>query len=250
MILLIWQADKQDISGFAVTKLGQAPPTGREFQNLICSIRTKYMADTDICRKFEALGKGFFLPTDFESLSRAKKCQVPNEAYLRQGLVDEFPSLAAHQNTIRAFTGSLRPAASGAQSCLNYCGFVRRPPFPTQADTIAKWSGLFRHGRTFTQYLAHVAKSCILLHHPTDWMSPAIKSVARGLEAAHDLSFKFQNYIFTDVLLKLIKSAKLDNDFGLSCFFSFLLPLRVPSEALLMRRADDSDRITEFTHQN
>ena len=119
------------------------------------------------------------------------------------------------------------------------------PPFPAQADTILRRIGLFRPTRTFAQYLSHVVKACILLHQPTDWMSPAIKSVARGLASAQDLSFQFQNYVFADDLLKLAKSVKLDNDFGLVCFFSSLLLLRVPSEALLMRRSDDSDKITE-----
>ena len=38
MILLLWRSAKQDISGFAVTKVGQAPPTIKEFQNLIYSL--------------------------------------------------------------------------------------------------------------------------------------------------------------------------------------------------------------------
>ena len=109
-----------------------------------------------------------------------------------------------------------------------------------------KWSGIFRPARTFKQYLAHLAKACILIHQPTDWVTPAIRSVARGLAAAQDSSFQFQNYIFAEDLLKLIKSAKLDNDFGFVCFFAFLPLLRIQSDALLMRMADDSDAITEF----
>ena len=155
----------------------------------------------------------------------------------------------AQRNAVRAFAGSIRPAASGMQSYLNFCGFHRRPTSPAQADTILKRSGLFRPTRTFAQYLAHVMKACILLHQPTGWMSPAIKSAARGLAAAQDLAFQFQNYISADDLLKLIKSAKMENDFGLVCFFSFLLLLRVPSDSLLMRRADDSGKITEFSPQ-
>ena len=249
MILLLWQAAKQDISGFADTKVGQAPPAIREFRNLIYSIRTEKIEDTDICRKFDELGKDFGPPSNFEAFSQAKKCSILGEADLYQGQIDEYLSLAARRNTVRAFAGSLRPAASGMQSYLDFFRFHRRSPFPAQTDTVLKWSGLFRPARTFKQYLAHVTKACILLHQPTGWLTPAIKSVARGLAAAQDVSFQFQNYIFAEDLLKLIKTVKLDNDFGMVCFFAFLPLLRIPSEALLMRRAGDSDSITDFPPQ-
>ena len=249
MILLLWQAAKQDASGFPVAKVGQAPPTIREFQNLIYSLRTDNIDETDICRKLDSVGRELGLPKNFESFSQAKKCDFLGGADLLQGQIDEYLSLAAQRNTARAFAGSLRPAASGMQSYLNFCHFHGRPPFPVQTDSVLKWSGLFRPTRTFKQYLAHLMKACILLHQPTDWVTPAIRSVARGLAAAQDFSFQFQNYIFAEDLLKLIKTVKLDNEFGWVCFFAFLLLLRIPSEALLMRMADDSDDITEFRPQ-
>ena len=50
-------------------------------------------------------------------------------------------------------------------------------------------------------------------------------------------------------LLALIKSAKLATEFGQEAFLSFPLLLRVPPETHLMRRADDSDRISEYPPQ-
>ena len=72
MILLLWQAAKQDASGFPVAKVGQAPPTIREFQNLIYSLRTDNIDEADICRKLDSVGLELGRPKNFESFSQAK----------------------------------------------------------------------------------------------------------------------------------------------------------------------------------
>lgn len=55
-------------------------------------------------------------------------------------------------------------------------------------------------------------------------------------------SFKFENYITASDLLTLVNEIKL---FGQAEFFSFLFPLRSPSETLLMAISGDEDRIAE-----
>ena len=125
-----------------------------------------------------------------------------------------------------------------------------RIPFPVMTDTILLWSALFNPGRSFAQYIAHVMKACILLHQPTDWLDPAVRSVSRGLKNAQDLSFKFQNYLMAADLLRLLQVSNLNTEFGQAAFFSFLFILRVPSETLWMRKASPSDRLTEFYPQD
>ena len=132
------------------------------------------------------------------------------------------------------------------QSYLNFGHLAQREPFQISSDSIALWSGLFRPGRTCGLYLSQLMKASILLHQPTNWATPDIRAVARGLKNAHDLPFRFQNFMFADSLLELIRHVKLNNEFGLAAFLSFLLLLRVPSETLLIRIADEGDRITEF----
>ena len=136
------------------------------------------------------------------------------------------------------------------QSYLNFCHFAKREPFPIFSDSVTLWGGLFRPGKTFGLYLAHLMKAAILLHQPTNWITPDIRAVARGLKNAQDLPFRFQNFMFSDSLLALIRHIKLDNEFGLAEFLSFLLLLRVPSETLLIRLADEDGRIAEFSPQN
>ena len=156
-------------------------------------------------------------------------------------------NLGALRDTVRAFAGSLRPAASGMLSYLNFRQFNGRAPFPVQTDSVLLRSALFKHGRAFAQYLSHVMKASILKRGPTDLLRPAIRSVARGLASAQDLSFKFRNYVFAADLLRLLKFVKLSSGMGQAAFLAFLLFLWVPSEALWMRIAPGSENLTEFT---
>ena len=101
----------------------------------------------------------------------------------------------------------------------------------------------------FAQYLAHVMKASILLRQPTDWLTPAVRSVSRGLRNAQDLPFKFQNYTMAADLLRLFQVSNLSSEFAQAAFVSFLFLLRVPSGTIWMRKADSSDRLTEFPPQ-
>ena len=72
-------------------------------------------------------------------------------------------------------------------------------------DTILLRIATFRPGRTYSQYIAHGVKAAMLLRHPTVWRAPDVRSVARGLRNAQGLSFKFQNYLMADGLLRLLQ---------------------------------------------
>ena len=87
------------------------------------------------------------------------------------------------------------------------------------------------------------------MRQPTDWLTPDVRPVQKGLAKAQNQSFRFRNYMMATDLLKLIRAAKLNNEFGLSAFMSFLLVLRVPSETLMMRLAAESDCLTQSTPQ-
>ena len=118
--------------------------------------------------------------------------------------IANFISIGANRNTLRAFAGSLRPAASCMQSFKNFCEFFGRQPFPIQTDTVILRINMFKPCRALAQYMAHLMKAAVLLKRPPDWMCPEIKSVARGLANAQDLSFRFENFLFADDLLRLI----------------------------------------------
>ena len=161
--------------------------------------------------------------------------------------IANFLTLGAKRDTLRAFAGSLRPAASGAQSFKNICDFVGRTPFPVATDTVLMWSNMFKPGRACANYGALLTKATILLKHPNDWMCPDIKAVVRGLANARDPPFKSANLLFAYDLLRLLRATRLTSEFGCAACFSFLFVLRVPSETILSRKASPGDPITDFT---
>ena len=55
-----------------------------------------------------------------------------------------------------------------------------RAPYPVMTDTIIMRIAQFRTGRIFAQYIAHVMKAAISMRRPTDWLTPEVRSVARG----------------------------------------------------------------------
>ena len=106
------------------------------------------------------------------------------------------------------------------QSYRNFAVFIGRHPFPAQTANILLWGGILRTGRTFAQYIARVAKAAILLGYPTDWITPAFRSVASGLKNSHGLSFRFQNFTFASDLMRLSMSVFHAIEFGQADFLS------------------------------
>ena len=129
----------------------------------------------------------------------------------------------------------------------NFCVFAGRPAFPAQTeDYPSSVRPFFWPGRTFAQYTAHVTKASILPGHHTDWLSPSVRFVSRGLKNSHDLPHRFQNFMSESDLFRLLKAASLTAEFGQAAFSSFLFLLRVPTGALHLRLASDEDDISDF----
>ena len=103
--------------------------------------------------------------------------------------------------------------------------------------------------RTFAQYIAHVATAAILPGYQTDRLAPAAKSVARGPKNSMGLSFRLQNFMFESDLLRLSKSVSHATVVGQADWLSFLFLLRVPSETLQMRFAEDLGDLSDFSRR-
>ena len=157
--------------------------------------------------------------------------------------------LGSQRNTMRAYAGSLRPAASGTKSYKNCPDPPGRPSFLAQAEKILLRIALFRPGQTSGQYLTRVAKASIPTRRPTGGLTPVVRTVAKGLAKPQGISFRFHNYIIAPDFLNVIRAVKFNNEFGLDAFVPFLLVLRAPSEALMMRRSSDTDMLSQFTPQ-
>ena len=128
MSIWIWQASRHDSSPCRITKphAEHTPPDG--FHGMIRSLRTDNMANADIGEEYSCMGREFGLPENFELLSMSDKLVAPNARHIEPTRILRFLDLGAKRNTLRAFAGSLRPAAPGAQSYLNFCIFGIHTP--------------------------------------------------------------------------------------------------------------------------
>ena len=246
MLIWLWQAAREDDGPNRPNLPFRLHTPSPDLQELIVPLRKKHIDSTHIALDYSAMKVSLGLPASFDGLSNANKCGLLERSGAEQLAILRLLNLGAQRNTLRAFAGSLRPAASGMQSYLNFCAFLKRPCFPVDSDTVLLWSALFRPNGTFGLYLSHVMKAAILLGQPTDWLTPKVRSAANGLRLAAGVSFAFGNFVIASDLLALLKAVKLASPFGLAAFLSFLLLLRLPSETLLIRRASDWGRLSEF----
>ena len=128
MIIWIWQAARRDSAPchFERPHAEITPPD--DFQTLIRTLRTDHVADTGIGLEYASLGREFGLAPNFEALSMANKVRFLHELSIEPTRILKFLDLGARRNTLRAFSGPLRSAASGMQSYLNFCTFQHLAP--------------------------------------------------------------------------------------------------------------------------
>ena len=187
------------------------------------------------------------VPPDFDKAGPAAKARLLAEGDNGPSAVQAFSPSGAPINVLRQAKFSMKSIASGIQCWVAYCNLAGQPHFPPTSDRVCVWGTLFQPGGSFTQYVAHLAKACQLLDIATDWRDSSAVAVPRGLRKAHDLSFKFGNYIFRPDLVRFIEHERIESEFGLLGFLSFLFLLRVQSECLPIRRGGINDRILERT---
>ena len=174
MLSWIWQAAQQDLQPSRITRPHADFAQPEDSHALICLPRADSAQDPGIGSEFVDFRRKFPIPHGYGDLSTAEKYSILSRSVEAASRISQLPNLPAHLNNLRAFAGSLRPAASGVRNYKNFCDFIGRPAFPVQTDTVLLRGGLFRLWRTFSQYITHVANASILLRHPADWMAPDI----------------------------------------------------------------------------
>ena len=112
------------------------------------------------------------------------------------------------------------------------------------------WGSIFRPGATYRNYLGHLKKACFLTGSPVDWYTAAVRDVSKRLRLAKKESFKPPNFIYTRDLFKIINGLGRGDTFSMLDFVSYLSSLRVPPEALFLRKARDSGRLADFVPQS
>ena len=112
-----------------------------------------------------------------------------------------------------------------------------------------EWGAAFPDTVPFANYISHMQNVCCFIGSPVTWLTPAVRDVARGLKKCQDDSFRFPNFIRSSLLLRIIQQETAAIEFPQSCWMSFLLALRTPSENLKLTRPYRGDEISAFSPQ-
>ena len=155
-----------------------------------------------------------------------------------RGSISQMCDRGVKLNVLRQVRHSLPAVASGIECYAKFCDLLDRPYFPPTEDTILKWSAVFKPGKAFSLYLAHVMKACQLLGCDTSWLSSRVRGVATGLKNDKPTVFKPSNSLGRADLEVILGNAWENSEIKMCCFFSFIFMLRMGSEALPLIRAN------------
>ena len=172
------------------------------------------------------------LDSTFDNAGPAARIRLLHPLKVDPGDLNCFLNAGAQVNTPRQAQGPLRSVAAGIQCWASYCDLIGAPYFRPTSALVLRRSTIFKPGRTFGGYVAHLAKACQLLDIPPLWYNSAVKGVILGLENAQDVSSKFENYIFKRLFRKIIAHETLSSEYSRLCYLAYVFTLRLPSEAL------------------
>ena len=198
-------------------------------------------------RSFEQQSKKFRLNIDFQKLGPLEKIKYLSKSSLPAVKLDRFIMDNTQLNLLKQFKGSLPPMASAVRNFSAFCELRKQRTFPPSEEMVIQWSSVFSNTATYYNYVQHLKNACIFLRLPLNWLTLAVKTIAKGLKKSQDKSFKFSNFIRSDLLLQIIEKLSMDSEFAQACMLSFLFAFRVPSETLSLVRAFKGDQLQLFS---
>ena len=237
----LWRAATMSGEGNSSTIIGCDLALCSDASTLAQSFRVKSIEKSAIALRHAAARSDLSLDISYDKAGPAARIRLlaASKPSSSESL-NTFLNTGAQVNTLRQVQGSLRCVAAGIQCWASFCDLEGAAYFPPTASLMLRWSTLFKPGRTFGGYVAHVAKACQLLNIPPTWHNAAVRGVIHGLENAQDVSFKFENYIFKRLFRKILAHETLISEFGRLCYLAYVFILRLPSEALPAIRASPS----------
>ena len=242
-ILKLWQAACVAASGNEPTSIATIPEWAANASAMAAAIRSKEIDNSIVSRSHKAARTDLELPLNWDKLGPAARIRALSNLKPERATLNRFLNTGAQLNTLRQVQDSLRSVAAGIQCWASFCDLENCPYFPPTALKVLKRSAIFKHGPTFSLYLAHLGKACQLLNIPPTWYTAAVKGAAKGLENAQDFSLKFENYIFKKLFRKLIAHETLNSECGRLFYLAYVFILRLPSEALPAVRAAPTDTL-------
>ena len=194
---------------------------------------------TMACQRLN-INQGFF------NLSPSQKMELLRAKSVSQKTLNTF---FKRQSQLIAPTGVRKvfPSfASGVRSYFAFCELRAARPFPVQEHVIIQWGSVFRVGACYSNYIGYVKKVCFFLNEPVDWDTAAVRNVAKALKLSGKSNFRFPNFLRSPEVISILRHEGPRAEFGLLAYVAYLCALRVPSEALPLRRAFTRDCLGDF----
>lgn len=191
------------------------------------------------------------LASDFDALGPAAKVRRLSEAALDSRLLSRFLDAGSQLNVLQQVRSTLPSVANGVHGYLDFCRLINAGPFPPTSRTLRRWSALFRPGRTFSLYLSHIEKVCALLGMGTEWRTPALAAVVRGLANTMVTTPRFHNILSLTDFSLFMRHGRMASEFGQLGYLAFVFVLRLQPEALpLVRTGPDDSLVSRAPHRH
>ena len=186
------------------------------------------------------------LPVNFDKLGPSAKLKVLRKANLPQYKVNRFFRTASQSIALTGIQRCFKSFASGIRCYFSFCELRGNPPFPVRERVVIEWSSIFKPSPTYSNYVGYLRKACHFSQQPLTWDTAAVRNLVAALKLEGSGKFRFPNFIRSDFIAKITAKETRDGPFAQLSFIAFLYALRVPSEALILRRAFLDDDLTGY----
>ena len=137
-------------------------------------------------------------PSNYDQLAPGDKTRRVSNSPPPSFPPGQFAQRGSERNVLRATKGFVRLVVR------RYAKFRTprdRPWCPPKETTAKEWRAAFKPGRAFQMYLRLLQKAPDLLHHPTSWATPAVKTISAGFTQSADL-------------VSILRHIKIDTELG------------------------------------
>ena len=183
----------------------------------------------------------------FPKMVPTAKLRTLSNANLEQFQMGRFFRTAAQDLALTGIHRTFPSFASGIRRYYKFCELKGCPPFPVTERIMLERASVFNETGCFSNYVGYMRKVCFFLEESLSWDTDALKNTVAALKLRGAGMYRFPNFIRSDLVIEILIHDSLDSSFAQLCYISFLLALRVPSEALKLRRCFKHDDLTHFS---
>ena len=178
----------------------------------------------------------------FPRMVPARRTKLLASGQILPKTVARFAEGRTQSNLLKQVRGSIPGIASSFRRYRPFCEMTKTTTLPPTEEAVLRRSGVFNDTAVCGNYISRVRKARFFLRRPYEWINPAARHVANGLEKSQNKSCRFACFIRNPMLVMIVDHDAPISEFGQSAFLRFSPPFRATSETLQMLRsylADD-----------